>query len=85
MTHAVVFNLIHAGLPPDIMHDVLEGVAVVELKCMLEVLIKGKKILTLPELNRRIQLFPYGYADSKSKPLPLTCTKATLNQNGKNL
>ena len=28
------------GLPPDMMHDVLEGVAIIELRCMLKALIQ---------------------------------------------
>ena len=77
-----------AGLPPDIMHDVLEGVAVVELRCMLEVFVREKKLLTLKDVNRRIKLFTYGYTDSKNKPLPIpdhlfTSANASIKQNGK--
>ena len=70
------------------MHNVLEGVAVVELKCILEVFVKQQKLLTLPKLNKRIKFFPYGYADSKSKPFPVpdhlfTSPSVSLKQNGK--
>lgn len=59
------------------MHDVFEGVAIVEIKCMLEELIKNKKLFTLPYLNERIRLFPFGYSDVTSKPHPLPATLFT--------
>ena len=58
------------GLPPDIMHDIFEGVEVVDLKCMLSVLIQELKLFSLSTLNSRIKCFPYGYPNPKSKPLP---------------
>lgn len=60
-----------SGLPPDIMHDILEGIVVVEIKCMLSVFIQDLKLFTLERLNNRIKNFPYGFPDSKNKPLPL--------------
>lgn len=60
-----------SGLPPDIMHDIFEGVAVVEIKCMLSEFIQQKNYFNLTTLNNRIKHFPYGYPDSVNKPLPL--------------
>lgn len=74
--------LISAGLPPDVMHDILEGVAVLHLRCLLEYFIETKKIFTLSELNERIRHFPFGFADKKSKPHPIK-SLSKLNQNGK--
>ena len=79
---------ITTGLPPDIMHDVLEGVAVVELRWMLKALIQDLRKFTLTTLNNRIKQFPYGVLDASSKPLPLpehTLSSATetLKQSGK--
>ena len=52
------------------MHDVFEGVAVVELKCMLVVFIQEQKMFNLSTLNSRIKSFPFGFPDAKGKPLP---------------
>ena len=61
---------VSSGLPPDIMHDILEGVAVVELKCLLTFLSQDLHLFNLATLNNRIKCFPYGYFDSRNKPLP---------------
>ena len=60
-----------SGLPPDLMHDIFEGVAVIEIKCMLSVFVQVKNYFSLTTVNNRIQSFPYGYPDSTNKPLPL--------------
>ena len=61
---------ITSGLPPDVMHDILEGVVVVELKCML-IKFSQHYNLSLAFLNEQIDHFPYGFPDTKSKPLKL--------------
>jgi len=63
-----------SGLPPDLMHDVFEGVAVVELHCMINSLIKQSRLFNLSRINNRISKFPYGYIDSTNKPLPFIST-----------
>ena len=63
-----------SGMPPDIMHDIFEGVAVVELHCMLKALIQESRLFGLPQLNNRIKKFPYGIPDRNNKPLPLPST-----------
>ena len=55
------------GLPPDIMHDVLEGALPLELKMMLSQFI-GNGFFTLDQLNARIKAFPYGEEDRSKKP-----------------
>lgn len=73
------------------MHDLFEGVAIVELKCMLAEFIRVKKFFSLPTLNKRIQNFPFGYTDIRSKPLPLpahlfsTTSNVALKQSCKTL
>ena len=52
------------------MHDVFEGVAVVEIKCMLVMFIQEQKIFNSSTLNSCIKSFPFGFPDAKSKPLP---------------
>lgn len=59
------------------MHDIFEGVAVVELHCTLSTLIQTEKLFNLASLNNRIRNFPYGVTDSKNKPLPLPSTYLT--------
>jgi len=53
------------------MHDILEGVAVVEIRCMLQVLIQDLRLFSLAMLNNRIQKFPYGTQDAANRPLSL--------------
>ena len=61
------------GLAPDIMHDVLEGVAQYELKELLKYLI-DKKYITLNSFNNELEKFPYSYSDIKDKPTPISST-----------
>ena len=60
------FNVIF-GYPPDLAHDVFEGIIPVELARCLTVLI-SKKYFTLAELNTAILKFPYKWADRTNKP-----------------
>ena len=75
------------GLPPDIMHDVLEGSLQYEMKELLTYLIHEKSFLSLVELNQRIKRFPYLQTDKDNKPVPilstsLTGSEHTLKQKG---
>ena len=67
-----------SGLPPDVMHDLLEGVAVVELKCMLTKFSQNYN-LSLNLLNDRIDNFPYGFPDTKTKPLKLPASYSSVD------
>lgn len=53
--------------PPDLAHDIFEGIIPKELAHCLNVLI-SKKMFTLPELNNAIQKFPYKWSDRTNKP-----------------
>jgi len=55
---------------PDIMHDILEGVAPLDLKIVLRHFI-DQRFLTLEEINRRLTGFDYGYL-KKDKPCPFS-------------
>lgn len=55
------------GYPPDIAHDLFEGVIPVELALCLSVLVK-KKYFTLSELNEAIAFFPYKWTDKANSP-----------------
>lgn len=64
-------NLTHfhvaTGFPPDIAHDLFEGIVPVELAYCLALLI-SKKLFTLDDLNRAILSFPYKWSDKTNKP-----------------
>ena len=55
-------------MPPDAMHDILEGVLHYGVKEMLKEFIFVEKLFTLDKLNRRISTFDYGYQDDSNKP-----------------
>ena len=54
------------GLPPDIMHDVLEGALSYEIKLMISHFLQ-LHYFSLKEINRRIVTFKYG-SDARDKP-----------------
>jgi len=55
------------GYPPDVLHDLLEGIVPVELALCLDILIK-KRHFSLEELNRIIKHFPYKWKDRTNCP-----------------
>uniref|UniRef100_A0ABD2WN81 C2H2-type domain-containing protein n=1 Tax=Trichogramma kaykai TaxID=54128 RepID=A0ABD2WN81_9HYME len=58
----------------DIMHDVLEGQAQLDLRLIISKLIVNKTYdLNIECLNYRISNFNYGPLDSKDKPSPILC------------
>ena len=72
----------------DIMHDILEGVLQYESKELLKYLISRKDRCSLSMINRRINMFPYGYSDVSNKPSEissdhLASSDHKLRQNGK--
>ncbi|CAB4030340.1 Hypothetical predicted protein, partial [Paramuricea clavata] len=69
------------GLPPDIMHDILEGVLQYETKEMLKNFIKVEHYLTLKILNDRIAKYDFGYYNDTNKPSPITEAKFSSNDN----
>ena len=73
------------GLPPDVMHDLLEGYVPYTMKLMLNKLL-DEKLFTLEQLNNTISHFNYGN-DMRNRPNVLS-TKVlssgdhSLNQSG---
>ena len=63
------FSMFGGGLPHDTMHDILEGVAPLEIKLLLLHLI-GEKNITLDEYNQKLIHFSFGYSES-DKPIPI--------------
>ena len=62
-----------SGYPPDLLHDLFEGIVPLELALCLNTLIKWK-YFTLDELNLLIKEFPYKWTDKTDAPqlVPLT-------------
>lgn len=58
-------------LPPDAMHDLLEGIVPIELGLILDVLIQ-KRYVTLSQLNNTIKKSKYGLYDSANKPIEIS-------------
>lgn len=55
------------GFPPDLLHDLLEGIVPVEICLCLKKFIT-KKYISLDHLNTIIQNFPYKYSDKTNRP-----------------
>lgn len=58
------------GFPPDVLHDLFEGIVPVELALCIQEMIK-LKYFTLEYLNKKIVTFPYQHADKTNKPHPI--------------
>lgn len=58
-------------LPPDILHDLLEGTVSHEIALVLHKLI-SQGHFTLEKLNKIITTWPYGPLDKQNKPVPLS-------------
>lgn len=69
------------GYPPDVLHDLLEGIVPLELALCLDILIK-KKYFSLEELNRIIEQFPYKWKDRVNCPQAIPPTFASCKTIG---
>ena len=58
------------GLPPDVSHDLLEGIVPFEIAVFLQYFI-GHKYFTLEYLNRCIQDFPFKRSEKVNQPKPI--------------
>lgn len=89
LNHLQYSHVCDEGLPPDVMHDVLEGYLPYKVKLMLSHFIITTKYLTLEQINQGIANFDYGPIDSAEKPSQLphsiitSCDKTHLGQSGK--
>ena len=57
------------GLPHDAMHDLLEGVAPLEIKLLLSQCVRDR-LIRLAEFNDRLLNFNFGYTET-DKPVPI--------------
>lgn len=72
------------GFPPDVLHDLFEGIVPVELALCVQEMIR-LKYFTLEYLNRKIVSFPYQHSDKLDKPKPISknfAAKRTIGGNG---
>ena len=65
------FSMFGGGLPHDCMHDVLEGVAALEVKLLLSYCISSK-YLSLDDYNKRLVKFNFGYTETDKHVLLVT-------------
>ena len=63
------FSMFGGGLPHDAMHDILEGIAPLEIKLFLKYFITNH-LFSLIYFNNRLINFNYGYSDN-DKPVPI--------------
>lgn len=66
--------------PQDVMHVILEGIAQLEVKCVLKHLVLSGQI-DLDTFNSAILGFPYALTDVRDKPCPITYTTLASNDN----
>lgn len=78
-----LFNPV-AFFPPDIMHDVLEGLIVINVGVVIKSLVQ-EKLLTIKQFNERLANFTFGAIDNSDKfgPLPLDFVGKNKNVSGK--
>lgn len=72
-----------SGYPPDVLHDLLEGVVPLELALSFQDFIK-KRYFSLVELNTCIQQFPYKWSDQTNRPHVIPSHFATKRTVGGN-
>jgi len=78
--HLDSFDATHS-LPPDCMHDILEGVIPITLRMCLRGLIKSK-FFTVKTLNERLRRFHFGSTDSANVPPAISETFQNNNISG---
>lgn len=61
---------VSTGLPHDIMHDLLEGAFLYEVKALLLYCI-DQKYFSVSTLNSQLRSFDFGYSESSNKPTPI--------------
>ena len=72
------YHVCDYGLPPDVMHDILEGYLPYTLKLMLSNFITSEKFFNIDTLNAAISNFDYGFMET-SKPHCLTEAALSLS------
>ena len=78
------FHVCNFGLPPDVMHDLLEGYVPYIMKLLLNQIINKEKLFTLDYLNNLILYFNYGTNEARNKPNCLTTKELASEDHGLN-
>lgn len=80
-----VYHVYHtlSGYPPDLLHNLFQGIIHLELTLCLAVFI-NKKYLTLSETNDAIKSFPFKWSDKINCPKSVALTFATWKSVGGN-
>lgn len=84
LTESLEYFHFVSGYPPDILHNLLEGIVPVELSLCISDLI-SKKYFTLETLNHAINTFAYAFNDKTDQPQPIAhgfSFKGTIGGNG---
>lgn len=71
------------GYPPDVLHDLLEGVIPLELALCLNLFVR-KQYFTLLQLNNLIAEFPYNWTDKTDRPQPIPLNLSSRRSIGGN-
>lgn len=71
------------GFPPDIMHDLMEGVIPIEMSLCINDLVL-RKLISLESLNQAIKQFPYKFSDKVDQPQIIPATFASRGTIGGN-
>ena len=72
------FSVFEYGLPHDMMHDLLEGLASHEIKLLL-LYYTSNRHFTSQEFNERLFNYDFGYSEN-DKPLPILSTILKSNK-----
>lgn len=75
------FSFVSGALVPDVMHDLLEGVLLYEVKLLLAQFISEDCYFTLEQLNHRIESFELGYSEARDRPTQIASTTLSSNDN----
>ena len=73
------YSIFNGGLPHDIMHDIMEGAAPIEIKLLLSHCVT-QKYFSLQHYNKLLLNFNFGYSDN-DKPVPILSTVLTGDSN----
>ena len=83
LTENLKYFSVLSGYPPDVLHDLFEGIVPRELALCLQVFIKSK-YFTLDELNKSIKTFPYKWSDKTDAPQQVPLNVAAKKSVGGN-
>ena len=73
--HVLKYFHVIDGLPPDLAHDVFEGIAIDIMSQIIRHFVVHK-VLTLDSLNEKNENFEYSHSDKTNKPQPFKVISA---------